>query len=200
MKKSLVILLLAISSTWANTDFSYILGMRNNRYAFAGVEYKNKIGVVVENSVMAQGVEKQYVRIVPFYEWALPLGLRGVYGIFAGLRYDRDYHDYGAILEAEWNIYERYLIFHGAFHPFFDSYLGSLVGYEFAMASFFAKEVGIYMGLKNLPDFRDVERRAVVGILFDTGTLFLKPELSLPTNGDTHLVRMGVFFIYKSHF
>ncbi len=200
MRKNLTIVIFAAVFTWGNTDFSYILGLRNTHYAFVGVEYADKLGFVVMNSVASQGLEKQYVRGGPFYEWTLPFEIRGAYGIYAGMRYDRVFYDYGASINARWNALHRYLLFYGALQPFYDSDLGDHLGYEFAVECFFTNEVGVFWEIKNMPEFRDVERRTSIGLLFDTGSLYLKPELSMPINNDTHLIRLNVFFVYKNFF
>ena len=198
MRKVLwIALLLCCVNLSANESFSYLMGMRNNRYVFAGVEYAARFGIAVENSVFTQGTEKQYIRVAPYYRWNLGEGLVGSYALYTGMRYDRDYYDIGARLDVLWQSY-RYLQVGGTLMPFYDSSLKGLVGYQAYVQSFLLKEIGVFVGAKNLPDFRNVERRFMGGLVFESGNLIVRPELSFPMNGKTHLSRVSLFFVYRS--
>lgn len=196
-KVILVALLLCYVNLFANDSFSYLIGMRNNRYVFAGVEYVARFGIAVENSVFTQGTEKQYVRVAPYYRWSLGEGLVGSYALYTGMRYDRDYYDVGARVDVLWHHY-RYLQVVGTLMPFYDSFLKGLVGYQAYAQTFPLKEIGVFAGAKNLPDFRDVERRFMGGLVFESGRLCVRPELSVPMTGETHLTRVSLFFVYRS--
>ena len=198
MRKVLwIALLLCCVNLSANESFSYLLGMRNNHYVFVGVEYASRFGIAVENSVFTQGMEKQYVRVEPFYRWNLGEGLVGNYALYAGMRYDQDYYDVGARLDVLWQSY-RYLQVGGTLMPFYDSSLKGLVGYQAYVQSFLLKEIGVFVGAKNLPDFRNVERRYMAGLEIESGNLSVRPEVSVPMNGGTHLSRVSLFFVYRS--
>lgn len=198
MRKVLwIALLLCCVNLSANESFSYLMGMRNNRYVFAGVEYAARFGIAVENSVFTQGTEKQYIRVEPFYRWNLGEGLVGNYALYAGMRYDQDYYDVGARLDVLWQHY-RYLQVGGSLMPFYDSSLKGLVGYQAYVQSFLLKEIGVFVGAKNLPDFRNVERRYMAGLEIESGNLSVRPEVSVPMNGETHLSRVSLFFVYRS--
>ncbi len=196
-KLILIAVLLCCVNLSANESFSYLMGMRNNRYVFAGVEYAARFGIAVENSVFTQGTEKQYIRVAPYYRWNLGEGLVGSYALYTGMRYDRDYYDIGARLDVLWQHY-RYLQVGGTLMPFYDSSLKGLVGYQAYVQSFLLKEIGVFAGAKNLPDFRNEERRFMGGLVFESGNLCVRPEVSVPMNGGTHLSRVSLFFVYRS--
>jgi hypothetical protein len=113
------------------------------------------------------------------------------------MRYDQDYYDVGARLDVLWQSY-RYLQVGGTLMPFYDSSLKGLVGYQAYVQSFLLKEIGVFVGAKNLPDFRNVERRYMAGLEIESGNLIVRPELSFPMNGGTHLSRVSLFFVYRS--
>jgi hypothetical protein len=113
------------------------------------------------------------------------------------MRYDQDYYDVGARLDVLWQSY-RYLQVGGTLMPFYDSSLKGLVGYQAYVQSFLLKEIGVFVGAKNLPDFRNVERRYMAGLEIESGNLIVRPELSFPMNGETHLSRVSLFFVYRS--
>ena len=198
MKKIVLFLLfLLLGGAHADEGLAYFLGMRNNHYAFVGVQYASKYGLAVENSVFTQGVEKQYVRIIPMYLWELGYGISGAYSVYGGIRYDQDYYDLGARLDLSWQKY-RYFQLVGVLSPFYDSFLKNRVGYQAYIQSFLGQEVALFAGIKNLPDFRDVERRYIGGLVIKTGNVQVRPELSMPMDGGTHLTRVSIFFVYKN--
>lgn len=200
MKKiACIFILLFASSIFASSNFAYLLGMRNNRYVFIGVEYDNVWGFIVENSVFTQGTEKQYIRVAPYYAWALPGNITGSYTLYTGMRYDKDYYDFGARIDALWAPIQ-YMQLGGAFNPFYDSFLKEKIGYEFFLQSYITKELGIFAGFKNIPYFRDTERRIMGGFTIKTGNILVRPELSLPPNNGSHLSRVSLYFIYKNLF
>ena len=197
MKKVIAVLLYLMVSAYADSEFSFLLGMRNNHYAFIGAEYASKIGLAVENSVFTQGVEKQYVRVCPYYRWTLGNSVSGVYSLFSGMRYDQEYYDFGARLDLLWSP-SQYFQVGGTFMPYYDSFFENTVGYKAYVQSFILEEVGLFAGVKNLPDFRAAERRYTGGLVLKSGHIMVRPELSTPMNGETHLIRASVFFIYNS--
>ena len=183
---------------YAESDFSYMMGMRKNKYAFLGVMLNSRYGFLAENSILSQGVEKQYARLYLFYAWEMPLGISGRYSFFGGARYDGDYYDYGARLDAQWVVIDRHLKLEGAFEPFFDSFFKERIGYEIGASCFLHHDFGIRVGVRNLPDFRNVEQRVFAGLFFDTEKVYVLPEVSAPLNGDTHLLRVSISFIYQN--
>ena len=191
------IMLLLTVSLYANDSFSYLLGMRNDRYAFVGVEYVSRFGLAVENSMYTMGTEKQYIRFAPYYRWNIDDSFEGCYALYYGMRYDQDYFDVGARVDVLWQRY-RYLQIGGTWMPFYDSFLKGLMGYQMYVQSFPLKEIGVFAGAKNLPDFRDVERRFIGGLVFESGRLCVRPELSVPMTRETHLTRVSIFFVYRS--
>jgi hypothetical protein len=172
-------------------------GMRNNRYAFLGVDWNKRFGLAVENSVLVQKIELQYVRIAPFYHRELPYGLDVSYTIYAGSRYDKEFYDFGSRLGATFKVHPRFLLLDGIVQPFYDSDMGHNVGYLFEAKSFLLPEVALFANYKNLPEYRALERRVTVGLLFSVNNLAVRPEISTPTDWEMQWTRVSVSFLYR---
>lgn len=200
MRKILTLIMIVSSLAFAEGNLGYVLGVEKTRYYFAGLEYAKKWGIVIENSVFDQGVEKQYGRFAPYYLWNLPGGFSGAYTLYFGMQYDLDFYNFGARVDLQWTIHSRYLFANAVFELYYDSYLKDNVGFEIFVSSFLLKEVGVFGGYKNLPEYRRTERRYIAGLLFETGRIVVKPEISLPQNEDSSLMRTSVSFVYKDLF
>jgi hypothetical protein len=195
MKFILPIVLTAISLYAQGSNA--ILGVRSSKYAYVGYE-NNKIGVILENSVFVEDVEKQYARAIAYYHFLISR-LYVSYGLYYGSRYNHDFYDYGAILKSSLKITEHVFRLDGIFMPFYDSDLKLHYGYSASISVFPFTEVGFVGGFRNIPDYRDVERRVFAGIEFDTPHLILRPEISTPLRNDARSVtRFTINFIYRN--
>lgn len=197
MKIFLVILLFALSVSFAQGP-SYILGMRNSKYAYAGIKPFQSWGLAYENSVFAQDLELQYGRIALFYVFEIPLGISGSYAFFYGMRYNFDYYDFGAELDLKYNIHPRYLQIKGTLQPRYDSDAKEMMGYSILIQTILLEEVGLFAGFKNLPEYRDVERRLFAGVAFETAHLKIFPEISMPVATNFATTRASISFLYTN--
>ncbi len=186
----------AADSTTSNIEA--FLGMRNNRYAFLGVDWNRRFGMAIENSVLVQKIELQYVRIAPFYHIELPYGLGVSYAIYAGSRYDKEFYDFGSRFGATFKVHPRFLLLDGIVQPFYDSDMGRNVGYLFEAKSFLLPEVAFFANYKNLPEYRALEHRVSVGLLLSVGNLAVRPEISTPTDWEMQWTRVSVSFLYRT--
>jgi len=197
MKIRLVLIccLLFISSSFASY---YMLGMRNSKYAFAAYENTKHWGVALENSFFVEEVELQYARAAAFYTFYLNLGFKGAYALYYGRRYNGDFYDVGAMLVLKYNIVNRLLQIGAMIQPFYDSDLKSKSAYNAWVQAIPLEEVGLFLGIKNQADYRDLERRAYAGVVFDLPHIVLKPEVSTPLEkGCKSTTRITVNFVYK---
>lgn len=195
MKFILPIVLAAISLYAQGSNA--ILGIRSSKYAYAGYE-NNKIGVILENSVFVEDVEKQYARAIAYYHF-LTSKLYVSYGLYYGSRYNHDFYDYGAILKSSVKLTEHVLRLDGIFMPFYDSDLKLHYGYSASMSIFPFSEVGFVGGFRNIPDYREIERRVFGGLEIQTPHLTVRPEVSTPLRENSKPVtRVTVNFIYRN--
>jgi hypothetical protein len=121
------------------------------------------------------------------------------YVLYGGMQYDMDYYDYGGELSLLWAPHAYFQI-KARYRPFYDSDLGTRYGYLIQLQSFPFEDVGFYAGFKNMPDYRNVERRFFGGMLFDVGRLGVYSEISTPVHGSFEWTRVQLNFIYRYDF
>jgi hypothetical protein len=198
MKKCLFIGLLLGLFSELFAGNSFFMGMRNQRFLFVGVQH-NSYGFAFEQSLFNQDPEQQHGRIVAYTQYSLPISVTLWYILFGGMQYDQDYYEYGGEVAVLWAP-QRYFQVRGRFQPFYDSGYHTKYGYLLQLQSYPFKEVGLYAGIKNIPDYRSVERRYFGGLLFDVGRLSVCPEISTPIHGSFEWTRMNLSFIYRFDF
>jgi len=197
VKKILLLLLLAIPVFAQMDSTSIVAGMRNNRYAFAGVQTRYNVGFVIENSVLTQSAKLQYARLAAYYLAEFPFDISTGYAFYAGMRYDKDFYDLGARAFALWKVHPRWFQLNAAMQPFYDSDYGSHIGYLAGFRTFVLPEVALFANFKNIPEYRDVERRVECGLMFEVSHLSVVPEISKPLSGKNQFTRVMVSFLYN---
>lgn len=197
MKKLLVIFLLLTTCVFAR-EANYFLGFQNSKYAFVGIETPYRFGIAIKNSVFVEQIEFQYVRAAIFYNFFAPFGLSGQYRLYSGIRYNKDYYDIGGIVDLQWKLVVNLLQVSGSFLSNYDSDLGVKEAYcvELQITPF--REIGLFAGMKNLPEYRNTEQRVYGGIVFDVPHMLVKPEISVPTNSELAATRVSVSFVYRN--
>lgn len=197
MKKNIVFLLVA-SVTLLFANSSFFTGMRNQRFMFVGVQH-GSYGAAYEQSVFNQDPEQQHGKIGLFAEYSLPLSMTLWYILYGGMQYDLDYYDYGGEVSMLWT-FRTCAQIRVRYRPFYDSDLGVHQGYLLQLQLSPFEDVGFYVGLKNMPDYRDVERRFFGGVMFDVGRLGVYPEVSTPVHGSFEWTRVNLNFVYRYNF
>lgn len=202
MKKGAVFVLLIclfFGNSFAKEN-ELFAGMRNERYAFIGVQTKYRFGLALENSVLVQKPKIQYIRLAPYYFQEFPFGLNLSYVLYAGMRYDFDFYDLGTRISADYSILSERLQVFGSFQVFYDSDLGTELTYLAGTRLFFLPEVGFQLCIKNMPEYRKPEHRMAGGLIFRTDRISVLPEISTPLDGQSPLTRVSVSFIYHLPF
>lgn len=197
MKKFLFFLLLLAQISFSQ-ELTYYLGMRSSKYAYIGVQPFKHWGVVYENSLFAQDMNLQYGRISLIYSFDIPFGLKGYYSFFYGMRYNNDYYDLGTVLNCEAALYSRFLWVNGVLQPRYDSDIKGMLGYSLSLKMMFFRDIGLTAGIKNLPEYRNVERRFFAGFVFETDHLKVMPEISTPLSIEMETTRVSVSFVYEN--
>lgn len=196
MKKFLLLLFVPIIA-FAH-ESHYIMGVRNSKYAFIGYEYNSCWGFVFENSVFTQDIPYQYMRSALYYKFDAPFNITGSYAIYAGTRYDRGFYDIGGVLNIEWEPVKKHLKFSGFFQPYHDSDLGQKNGYSLNIQTIPLEEIGLIIGLRNVPEFRDTGQRLFGGLIFALPHMTILPEISTPTDCHWETTRFSISFIYRN--
>ncbi len=199
MKYFLVALFIVCGMSCAR-DSAYFLGMQNSKYAYVGMRPYDHWGVLYKNSVFVQDLEFQYGRLAVFYSFSAPFNLSGECFFFGGMRFNRDYYDVGSELDVRYALHPRYLVLRGILQPRYDSEIGRMIGYFISGRTKPLEEVGLQAGVKNLPEYRDVERRVFAGLVFESGHLKVEPEISIPFEMKLENTRVAISFIYINLF
>ncbi len=197
MKFFLVILLFLLGLSFAQ-ESTYMLGIKNSKYAYMGFQPFKHWGGVYVNSLFSQDVELQYGRLAVFYVFETSFNLRGYYVFFSGMRYNMDYYDLGSELDVEYDVASKYLQLNGVLQPRYDSDIKEMIGYSLALKTLPFEEIGLLVGIRNLPEYRDTERRVFIGGTFETTHLKIVPEISFPLSKETELMRVTISFNYKN--
>ncbi|MBR5413425.1 MAG: hypothetical protein IK114_10370 [Fibrobacter sp.] len=197
MKKAFICLLLAVVSAFP-VDGEFFVGMRNQRFLFTGLQH-GPYGVVYEQSLLNQDPEQQHGRLWLYAEYSLPLSVTLWYALYGEMQYDLDYYEYGGELALQWAP-KKFFQLKVCYRPFYDSDYLVKHGYLLKLYSQPFKDVGFFVGVKNMPDYRNVERRFFGGALFDVGRLVVYPEISTPVHGSFEWTRVNLNFVYRYDF
>lgn len=175
------------------------VGMENSKYAIVGFRPGKSAGVALMHSLWVQDAS-QYVRLSPFYSFRINDNVSGQYSVFYGTTYERSYYDYGADLYLSALFFNRLIELDGRFRPQYDSDLKFNYGYEFVGKISGWKEIAVFGGIKNIPEYRKPEDRFLAGMSFSVKNLSVSPEISIPTNLKTQYTRIHVNFLYELSF
>ena len=199
MKAVFVFFLFLLGLSFAQTS-TYMLGIKNSKYAYIGLQPFERWGIAYENSLFSQDIKLQYGRLDLFYIFEMPFDLRGCYVFFLGTRYNMDYYDIGGELDVRYDMVLRYLQIKGILQPRYDSDIKGKIGYSLALQTRPFEEIGFLVGIKNLPEYRNVERRVFAGLSFEGPHLKIVPEISFPLAKETELMRVTISFVYLNLF
>ena len=61
-------------------------------------------------------------------------------------------------------------------------------------------EIGLFVNLKNIPDYRVLENRLAGGLVFVFEHMTVKPEISVPLDFNLDYARVSVSFVYENLF
>lgn len=200
MKMCMRLILFLIGVSFANTEFFF--GMPNTRNAFLGLEINDAFGLYVKHSVlindpdMGINMKQQYVRIGSFYQWYGGDYIRGRYWAYGGMKYDQSYWDFGtrAFVAMGPSLGMNLEVM---LQPFYDSEMGNFLGYLIRARTPTVKKTNVFLGYKNIPEYRMVERRLSAGFSITKDDLIVDCEVSSPTSWKTQFTRVSLGFIYK---
>lgn len=181
-----------------NYSQSLILGVKNTRIAIAGYELSCKLGLLIENTMYVQDVKSQYIRLALFYKKDLQYKVNAGLFAFYGQRYNHDYYDLGVRLFTDWHW--KVFAFSGALQPLYDSEMKYHTCYSVAVNGYVFSDFAVAIEFKNIPEYRNVEKRASFGLLFDTPVLKVKPEVSIPLTNEEQLTRISISLLYNHKF
>ena len=114
--------------------------------------------------------------------------------IYGGTEYTGNWQVFGAILNGSF-IYKR-LILAGTINPNYDSGLDFQFNYDIDAGlllweknTTYSQSIAFNLSYGNIPEFRDNVRNLRFGIKFNSGSLWILPEISIPglKEGETYI-------------
>jgi len=191
---------LCLGLSYANIEV--LLGMPNTRNVFFGMIANEKYGAFLRHSVlindpdMSINIKQQYARLGLLYQWLGGELWRGYYIVYGGMRYDNAYWDMGTMGFAVFG--PRHGVnLETALEHFYDSEMGNFLGYLMRVRSPELKKMSVFVGFKNIPEYRMVERRVSGGVSIGVDGLSVNCEVSSPTSWETQFTRVSIDFVYR---
>ncbi|GHT52255.1 hypothetical protein AGMMS49982_11990 [Bacteroidia bacterium] len=170
------------------------IGLRDNQYAH--IQYVAKTGLLaeVEQSLFMNGVNFQHIQGFVGYRRDFNY-LNGDVRAYYGTTYGSIYQDYGLKISAETTFSKRWGI--GlALNPHEDSDYGYTTCYVASVFCSVFKEIAIELSSTNIPEYRQATNRLKAGLRFHSGNLYVKPQISIPTEGNIKYAHVLCGFDY----
>ena len=171
------------------------VGLRENQYAHIRYVFKINMFADVEQSIFITHIENQYIRgcigYQKDYNW-----LKGYVSAYYGMAYNNNFQNYGFKIFIEKYI-GKSLGIEFLLNPHQDSYIKYKTCYEASVHYFVFNEVALYLSVTNVPEYRESINRFKPGLLFKSGNLQVKPQISIPLEGRIKNIRVLCGFEYK---
>lgn len=172
------------------------LGLRDTRYVNVAYTFASSWTARFEQSVYSEKPKYQYFRL--YFGYSRNVGpVRLSATPFYGMTYGNTYRNCGIDIAAGITPL-RWLELDAAVMPLYDSGLKYTTCYSARAAFNCSKAIAIVGTFTNKPEYREAERRVRAGVRFRTGALWVLPEASIATEGNTKNLRMLVSIDRKS--
>lgn len=190
---SLISLIIIIStSIYSQTIF---MGVRDNQFVQLGYIDKQNWFVIAENSVFVTKMKNQSFNGYLGYKNAI-FNINYMGCIYGGLHYNKLYNSYGGIVELDYDTFS-WLRIKGGIRPHYDSDYGYRTAFLGALSFRVHEDISLQVEYSNYPEYRLCESRLKAGALFEVKRLSIKPEISVPTEGNMENIRLLMSFGYK---
>lgn len=195
-KRFLLIFFLISICSYQYLSAQISIGLRETRFPWIQYTYKDCLSARLEQSVYAEKLKFQYVRLYIGYshrfDW---LTLKAE--PYFGSTYSDLYYSTGGSLGADIRLHKR-LTLEGEFVPHYDSQLGYQTCYLGSLSCDITKEIAVTGTFTNRPEYRMPEKRVKLGLLFHVGSLRVLPEISLPIkDGEGRNLKMLASMAYS---
>ena len=191
MRRSILttITLLYFCLSWAQIA----VGTRDNQYIYGEFQHKGWM-VKLEESVFAEKMAHQYLRLYAGYRYEMPLWSLSVQPYF-GTSYNGNYCSSGCLVTGKYHLMDKYH-FKAILNPHYDSGYKYETNFLIGAGADLSSQIGIKLEYQEMPIYRMKEKRLKCGFIFRTGNLSASPQLSIPTEGETKNIRCIVDFRY----
>lgn len=175
MRRILTILTIAIIAFQACAQIS--VGIRNNRFIDVSYLYKDHYSLKIEQSIFAESFGLQYMRGYAAYQTTL--GCFDIKGsAYFGSTFNRLYYSTGASIDVRYRPLRIFFV-DGQFNPHYDSGDGYTTCYYGGLGCGLSKNIDVFIGYTNVPEYRMPEKRLNFGFDFHVNNLKVIPRLSL---------------------
>ncbi len=192
MKKALLLLLIFFSSKL----YSQIkICLRDTYYAQVGYITKTNYEIGIEHSLYSEHMRLQKIRLLVGYHYLKNNTSLSAVPYFSTL-WNGYYQDCGAYLTGNVCLL-KHLYASAIVNPHYDTGIKYMTNYSLGL------RVGSYYGLSivgeytTIPQYRVSEKLINIGVEVKIGTLWVRPELSLPMSGDRKTGRVICSFGYS---
>jgi len=171
------------------------IGMRDNQYA--NIQYVSKLGLLaeIENSIFSTKIKHQHIRGTIGYKHDFK-HLTGDIRAYYGTAYDNDYDAYGVKILAKKSFLQKWGA-ELALNPHNDSDYGYTTCYGVSLHRYIFKEIAVELTSSNIPEYRETVNRVKAGLIFNSGNLRVRPQISIPTEGHMKNIRVLFSFDYQ---
>lgn len=191
MKKVLLFLLFVYSS---NLYSQIKIGLRDTYYAQVGYDVNTNYEIGLEHSLYSEHMRFQKIRLLVGYHYTKNNAGISVVPYFSSL-WNGYYQDYGAYLTGNVRLV-KHLYASAVINPHYDTGIKYMTNYCLGL------RVGSYYGISivgeytTIPQYRVSEKLINMGVEVKIGTLWVRPELSLPVSGERKTGRVICSFGY----
>jgi len=171
------------------------IGVRDNQYA--NIQYISKFHLLseLENSMFTTKIKLQHIRVYAGYRQDFKY-LTGDVRVYYGTAYNNSYNDYGVKILGKKTFLKKWGI--GlTLNPHNDSDYGYTTCYDVALYHYICKEIAVELTSSNIPEYRETINRIKAGLMFSSGNLHVKPQISIPTEGHVKNIRVLFSFNYQ---
>jgi hypothetical protein len=193
MKIKLLVIFLILTIKLFSQQVS--VGLKDNQYAHIKYIFKFDMFADVEQSIFITPVANQYIRgslgYTKDFNW-----IKGYISAYYGMAYNNSFQNYGLKIFIEKNIGKSFgMDFLLNPHQDFDIKYNTCYG--ISVHYFIFKEVALDLAVTNVPEYRESINRIKPGLLFKSGNIEVKPQISIPLEGNIKNIRVLCGFDYK---
>jgi len=209
MKQRCCILLFMLMAVLVKSNAQISVGFRNSHFASVQYTFANHTAVAVEQSLFAEKLQCQHIRLYGIYP---PLQLTSRINLsgeaYFGTTYNGSYQDMGAVVTANANI------FHGnnekatgrtniyaSVNPHYDTTLKYKTCFAAGFETHLCRSISFVSEYTTIPEYRQSEQRLRCGFRFfimsqNYGSLSVQPLVSIPLEELPQNSRFHVNFTY----
>lgn len=172
---------IALASVFTVMVYAQVgVGLRDTRYVNVSYRYKQHWTAKLEHSIYSEKFSHQYLRLS--FGWEKSFGFVSLQvEPYFGMTYSNTYSSEGFYAGAKVRPL-KWLGIECAVIPHHDSGLGYTTCYLGALKFNCTENISITGVVTNRPEYREPQTRVRGGIRFSSGSLWVHPEISIPTS------------------